>query len=112
MAARLRRRLSAATRPEPVAPLAQATAASTVDTDLVVRLRHGLAATLGAERDRVVLRLPDRRISLPAATQPALEAILAGEPVAVGELPGLDADDQCTLARRLLREAVLVPEPG
>ena len=109
VAARLRARLSGATRPEPIAPLAQVAAASTVDSGTAVRLRAGLAATLAAGGDRVVLRLPDRRISLPASTAPALEAVLAGDPLAVGELPGLDPADQVTLARRLLREAVLVP---
>jgi hypothetical protein len=58
-----------------------------------------------------VLELPDRTLTLPAATEPAVKALLSGEEVAVGELPGLDGADQVTLIRRLLREAVVVPLP-
>jgi hypothetical protein len=45
---------------------------------------------------------------LPAATADAIKLVLAGAPFTPAELPGLDADAQLTLARRLLREGVLV----
>jgi bifunctional lysine-specific demethylase and histidyl-hydroxylase NO66 len=109
VAGSLHRRLRRAAPAEPVRPLAQAAAESTVDADTRVVLRAGLAVRLSADGDTVHLRLPDRRLALPAYTEPALKAVLTGRPTAVGDLPGLDAADQCTLARRLLREAVIVP---
>jgi len=105
----LRRRAWAAARPEPVGPLAQATAASTVEVGTRVRLRGWLRHVLRTTGDRTVLELPDRTLSLPAATEPAVKALLSGDVLTVGQLPGLDADDQVTLVRRLLREAVVVP---
>ncbi len=43
------------------------------------------------------------------ADQPAaLEHVVRGESFTPGDLPGLDAQDQLTLTRRLLREGVLV----
>ena len=109
VAGRLRADAWSAGRPEPIGPLAQAAAASTVDADTQVRLRGRLAHRLKSTSDRIVLELPDRTLSLPAATEPAVKALLSGEILAVGALPGLDAADQITLVRRLLREAVVVP---
>jgi hypothetical protein len=111
---RVRGRVWPQSRPEPIAPLAQAAAVAGLDQATRVRLRAHLRHTLGtgerAEGDQVVLQLPDRRLTLPAATEPALKALLTGEPTAVGELPGLDPEDRIVLVRRLLREAILVPE--
>ncbi|MGW3898041.1 cupin, partial [Micromonospora profundi] len=60
--------------------------------------------------DTVALRLFDRTITLPVACEPAARALLTGAVTRVGDLPGLPDDaDRVTLARRLLREAVLVP---
>jgi hypothetical protein len=83
-----------------------------VDTATRVRLRGGLTHRLRADDERAVLEFGSRQLSLPRSTEPALKAILAGEPLAVGDLPGLDAADQCTLAGRLLREAIVVPADG
>lgn len=109
VAARLRRRDRVQTRPEPVAPLAQAEVTAKVDQSTRVRIRRGLGHVLRSDGDHLVLELADRRISLPASTGPAVKALLDGGPVTVGELPGLDADDRVVLVRRLLREAVMVP---
>jgi lysine-specific demethylase/histidyl-hydroxylase NO66 len=76
-----------------------------------VRLRGRLRHALRSTSDGIVLELPDRTLSLPAATEPAVKALLSGEDLTVGELPGLDTEDQITLVRRLLREAVVVPAP-
>jgi ribosomal protein L16 Arg81 hydroxylase len=111
VADQLRRRLVAAVPPAPVAPLAQAAAAATVDVGTRIRLRGGVPYRLDADGDRVRLEMADRQLSLPPSTEPALKAVLAGEPLAVGELPGLDPPDQRTLAGRLLREAIVVPVP-
>ena len=62
--------------------------------------------------DRVVLELPDRTMTLPAATVGALRTLLEGQALTVGALPGLDPADQLVLVRRLLREGVLVPGRG
>jgi lysine-specific demethylase/histidyl-hydroxylase NO66 len=48
-------------------------------------------------------------VTVPASCRPALEALLDGAPVVVGELPGLSEADACTLIARLLGEAVVVP---
>jgi hypothetical protein len=51
--------------------------------------------------------LPDRRIVMPDAMRPAVEVLLRGSAVAVGELPGLDDGSRLVLVRRLIREGVL-----
>ncbi len=98
-----------ATRAAPVAPLAQAAAIAGLGGQSVVRPRPHLRHLIRAAGDRVVLELPDRTLSLPAGTAPALDMLLAGAAVAVADLPGLDAGEQLVLVRRLLREAVVVP---
>ena len=112
VAARLRRRVWTASRPEPVGPLAQAAAARSVTDDTVVRLRGGLRHRLVPVGDSVALELPDRTVRLPGAVAPAVRALLTGEPYAAGALPGLDAADGRTLVARLLRESVVVPAGG
>ena len=51
----------------------------------------------------------DRTIDLPAETAEAMAVIADSDVFSPSELPGLDANDQMTLARRLLREGVVVP---
>ncbi len=97
-------------RPVPIGPLGQAAAADALHADAVVAARPGLRWRLcPGQPDRVVLALPDRTLDLPAYCGPAVHIALGGGPVRVADLPGLDADDQLVLARRLLREAVVVP---
>ena len=105
----LRDRAWSGNRPGPLAPLAQVAAAQTVAEGTRVVLRPGLRHRLTPAGDRVLLDVPGDRLSLPVSTAPALTALLTGESVAVGALPGLDVADQTTLVRRLLREGVLVP---
>jgi hypothetical protein len=109
IAHRVRKRSWPATRPGPVAPLRQAEAAATADASTLIRLRPHLRCTVHAEDDALVVELAHRRIELPAGASQALEALLAGEPLTVGELPGLGPDDAVRLARQLLRECVVVP---
>ena len=109
VAARLRRRVWAETLPEPVGPLAQAAAARSVTADTVVRLRGALRHRLVTGAEQVMLELPDRTVRLPAEQAPAVRALLAGEPLAAGSLPGLDPATGRTLVARLLRESVVVP---
>ncbi|RQX09688.1 cupin [Micromonospora ureilytica] len=111
VAARLRQRAWPAARPAPIRPLAQADALATLDADSRVTLRPGLRWQLVPhDADTVAVRLFDRTITLPASCEPAARALLSGTVTRVGDLPGLPDDaDRVTLARRLLREAVVVP---
>ncbi|GAB3842193.1 hypothetical protein GCM10029963_14830 [Micromonospora andamanensis] len=113
VATRLRQRAWSASRPAPIRPLAQAAAITALTADTLVMARGGLRWQLVGEGDRVTLRLFDRTISVPAPCEPAVRALLAGPPIRVGDLPGLDTDaDRLTLTRRLLREAALTPAQG
>ncbi|HZB48267.1 MAG TPA: cupin domain-containing protein [Mycobacteriales bacterium] len=112
VADQVRRRVWTATRPEPVAPLAQAAVARDVRDETEVRVRGGLRHRLRATGDQLALELPDRTLTLPAATADAVGALLAGGTLRAGSLPGLDAADGRTLVARLLREAVAVPVSG
>ena len=116
----LRRRNWAATRPAPIAPLAHAAAwrgladggplsGGPPDGGPRLALRGNLRHRLRRDGDRIVLDLPDRSITFPAVTEPALTALLGGSVLPATALPGLDAADSRVLARRLLREAVAVP---
>nr|WP_239523473.1 cupin domain-containing protein [Geodermatophilus normandii] len=116
VADRVRSRTWAQVRPEPVAPLAQATAAAALSPDTVLRLRRRLRCSLRdapatADGERVALLAGRRRLEFPASTRDALTGLLATGEAKVADLAGLDADDQLTLARRLVTESVaLVPD--
>jgi hypothetical protein len=109
VADRLRSRTWAQVRPEPVAPLAQATAASALTTDTVLRLRRRLRCQLRGPADgRCTLVAGRRTLDLPAETRPALAALLATGELKVADLPALGPADQLALARRLVTESVVV----
>jgi hypothetical protein len=97
------------TRPAPIGPLAQLSAAEGLRVDTPLRLRAGLRARLEPDGDTVRLVLLDRTITLPAAAGDALKTMLAGGRFAPAELPGLEDTDRLTVARRLVREGVVVP---
>ncbi|WP_433164275.1 cupin domain-containing protein [Kribbella sp. CA-247076] len=107
LAARLRRRTWSSSRPAPLSPLAHAAAIASLAVGTTVRVRTGLRCRV-APGDPVVLHLPDRKITFPATTADAVTALCSGTDHKVGDLPGLDPDDQLVLVRRLLTEAVLV----
>jgi hypothetical protein len=110
VADRLRQRLWPATRPAPIRPLAQAAAIRELTVDSTLARRPGLRWQLVDDGPgRVALRLFDRTIGLPAVCAAAVRALLTGAVGRVGDLPGLDDADRLVLARRLLREAVVVP---
>jgi ribosomal protein L16 Arg81 hydroxylase len=109
VADRLRPALWAAARPAPVRPVAQAAAAAATAVDTTVAARAGLPWRLSTAGDRATLQLSDRSVSFPAWCAPAVRAALGGPAVRVGDLPGLSDRDRVMLARRLLREAVVVP---
>jgi hypothetical protein len=93
------------TRPAPIGPLAQLAAAESLTAESALRLRPGLRLRV---EDGTRLVLLDRTITLPATAADAIKIVLAGAPFTPADLPGLDAGEQLTVARRLLREAVLV----
>ncbi|WP_219413956.1 cupin domain-containing protein [Pseudonocardia nigra] len=109
VARRVRARVWTGGRPEPVGPVALAAFVDGLAAGDGVRRRAGLRHRLSRRGEQVLLELPDRQITLPPSTEPALRALLDGAPRAVGDLPGLDEADQLVLVRRLLREGVLAP---
>jgi hypothetical protein len=107
LADRLRERTWAQVRPEPVAPLAQASAAADLGAGTVLRMRRRLRCVLRDSPDgRVALIAGRRRHDFPASVRAALQELLAAGELKVGDLPGLSADDRLTLARRLVVEAI------
>ena len=95
------------TRPEPVGPLAQLRAAEARTRDRVAVARRP-APPHREDTEQLTLTVLDRTLTLPAVAAAALKTVLAGEPFRTRDLPGLDADEQLTLARRLMRESVIV----
>ncbi|BBY29533.1 cupin domain-containing protein [Mycolicibacterium sediminis] len=108
-AGRLSRRHADRTRPVAVRPLATLDAIDEVSFG-TFRWRHGLIAVVEEHGGRVELRLPDRTIRFPAYCAPAVRALHSGSAAAAASLPGLDTADATVLLRRLLREAVVVPD--
>ncbi len=96
------------TRPESIAPLAQLAVADALTADTAVRLRGNLRLRMDSAGDQLQIVTLDRTISLPEATADAVKALLTGAPTTPAELPGLDADAQLVLVRRLLREGIVV----
>lgn len=107
---RLRGRVWNGNRPESLLPLRQAAAINALDADTVVRPRLGLRHRLlpDAGSGKVVLDLPDRSLELPAAAATPLATLLAGDPVRLGDVPEDEVGDALVVARRLLKEGVLV----
>jgi mannose-6-phosphate isomerase-like protein (cupin superfamily) len=84
-----------------------------LDLDSVVRLRPGPVPVIDEERDgRVRVDATDRVLHLPPVARPALEVLLAGDPVRVGDLPGIDPSSRLVLARRLVVEGLLTLDLG
>ncbi len=90
---------------EPLGMLASQDQLRELSKDSVVRPREGLRASVIPAGDRVLLRLSDRDLSLPAYVAPALAALLEAS-CRVDELD-LAVDDALVLVRRLLREGVV-----
>jgi len=101
----------------PVRPLGTIEAANALDSQTAssvsVTLRSGLTPALSPDHDGdddgpVRIHLPAKTVTLPGAARSAVERILAGAPVLVSDLPGLDVESAVVVARRLLREGVVV----
>ncbi len=101
----LQARLAKAVPPEPVGVLASAAALRDLAPATPLRPRRGLPV----RREGEVLHLPGKDVALPASCAAALDVAMAG-PCTVADLAagGLDEGDALVVARRLLREGVLV----
>ena len=96
------------TRPEPISPLAQLQVAESLGATTPLALRTGLRLRVETAGDAVRLVLLDRTVELPGVATDAVKTITtAAGPVTPAQLPGLDADEQLTVCRRLVREGVL-----
>lgn len=113
IAERIGTNLMQRTRPEAIGPLAQLAAADAVASETRLRRRRALRLRLvsgnGADgRESVKIVLLDRTIDLPASASDAVGVAVDGCAFTPADLPGLGPEEQLTLARRLLREGVLV----
>jgi lysine-specific demethylase/histidyl-hydroxylase NO66 len=83
-----------------------------IGEDTVVQTRPGAVCRLRQREDRLEVLLGDRTLHLPARLAPAMQAILAGERLAVGDLAThLDPPSRLVLVRRLVREGLLESVP-
>jgi hypothetical protein len=109
---RVAARLDRALPVEPVRLLAQTAATRDLTPTTPLRPREGARRELvhRAGSPTVELRLDGRTVTLPAGARPALERLLAGPTTAADLLADdLDEESALVLARRMLREGVLVP---
>ncbi|MGH8861362.1 MAG: cupin domain-containing protein [Jatrophihabitantaceae bacterium] len=103
-------RLAAQTRPAPIGPLAQLSAADALDEHTTLRLRPALRVRVTEDAEHVTLALHDRTLTLPLVAADAVKAVITTRAFTPAQLPGLDAGDQLVVARRLLREGVVVAD--
>jgi hypothetical protein len=96
--------------------MAQSQAIGGLDLWSSVRWRRHLRAEVQPAGDELVVRTGETTLRVPAAVEPALRRLLAGETLTVAELGADDAlggrlDDttRLDLAGLLLRHAVVVP---
>ncbi|WP_240183723.1 cupin domain-containing protein, partial [Leifsonia aquatica] len=110
---RLRARRRRDSPPAPVRPLTTVDAVAALDGRTVIGARPGLRPAITTEVETVTVRLPDRTIAFPIAAREAVARLLDpgsehDGPLAVAQLPGLDPESAVVVARRLLREGVVV----
>jgi ribosomal protein L16 Arg81 hydroxylase len=101
----LDRKVQASTRPEPVRPISTVERLGSLER---VRWRKGWGASL--ERTDAEIRIVGhaKTVSLPLEAAAAVEALVTGAPYDASALPGLDRDSSLVVARRLVREGILV----
>jgi hypothetical protein len=124
IAERLRYAAASAVRAEPVGPMAQAQALGGLDLWSPLRWRRHLRAHFQRTGAELVVRTDETTLRVPAAAEPALRRLLAGETLTVAQLGAddvlddglddglddlLDDRDRLELAGLLLRHAVVVP---
>jgi lysine-specific demethylase/histidyl-hydroxylase NO66 len=109
VAGRVGSRLQRDTRAEPIGPLAQLATAAALDGRTALRARAGLRPSVVVVDDEVRIKILDRTVSLPKAAGSAVKTMLSGSAFTPDELPGLDPEEQLIVARRMVREGILVP---
>ena len=95
-------------RQEPVFPLSTIDALGSLQEHTRISWREGLEATIQRTGSTVVITLPRKSVSLPVEAADAVELLFAGEIATAGHLQGLDTASSLVVARRLLREAILI----
>ncbi|HEV2425856.1 MAG TPA: cupin domain-containing protein [Terriglobia bacterium] len=91
--------------------MAQLAALNTLSLDSVLGPRPNLAFYLRAQDDSLRLECYGRTLTFPARAAEAVRFALAHSEFTVRDLPGLDDDGKLTLARRLVREGLLMILP-
>jgi ribosomal protein L16 Arg81 hydroxylase len=108
VAAALRRGFESAVRPAPVRPLATIDVIADLAPSVVLGWRDSLRARIEDGDRSVRIMLPRKTITLPVEASTAVHALRERDHAA-GALPGLDPQSSLVVARRLLREGVVVP---
>jgi bifunctional lysine-specific demethylase and histidyl-hydroxylase NO66 len=98
-----------ANRPAPLAPLRQLAALRELDGRTELQLRPGLRPLVRSGRDRLSMEVNGGTISWPAQTGAAIELALSGKVFRPKDCADLDPEEQLVVARRLLREGIVVP---
>jgi hypothetical protein len=101
--------LAETTRPAPLRPLEQLSAAATLSPKTQLRLRPGLRLTLRPDGEQLAIELADKDVRVPAAAAEAARAATSGIAVTAESLPGIDVAAALTMLRQLLRDGILVP---
>jgi hypothetical protein len=84
-----------------------------VRDDTVVRRRRGSVCKLKLEGDEVTVVLGDRRLRMPDHVAPALEKLIEGDEMRVGDLDAfLDGESRIVLVRRLVKEGLVEQIPS
>ncbi len=107
-ARRVGRQQTGQARPAPIAPLDQLRVIAALGPQTPLVLRPGLRPRLRQQGDQRVLDLIDSSVSWPEQVHAALLVAVSGKAFTPESLPNLDADEQLVVARRLLREGVVV----
>ncbi len=108
VASRVGRRQATETRPVPLPPLAQLGVLRFVEGSTSLRLRPGCRPIYRDSGERTIVEVLDTSTSWPAQAVPALRTALSGTEFRPEQLPELDAQEQLVVARRLLREGLIV----
>jgi hypothetical protein len=110
-AEKLGRRYADVTRPAPVDPLRTVSFMNSLDNHSCVRWRQGLIARTRCDERQIHLVLHDKTISFPIEASASIIQLQTRKPCRLEDFAGLDSDSAVVVARRLLREGVLVPVP-
>jgi ribosomal protein L16 Arg81 hydroxylase len=105
----LEQRVHQAMRPAPLSPVAQAEALAALNDGSVIQLRRHLDLSIDRDGEDLVVRAASRTVQLPATARGAVEMLLEGGPVGVGELAASSEAERLEIARELLRAGIAVP---